>query len=119
MKAFLIDPEVRVILEVNDDFNKLNLMQAAVEGHIELAGYITGDDGRENIVWCDDEGLLKLQLVFTEIAKFPNPLAGRLLILGSDGEGGNADCTMTYEEVSSMVSFITIQDMKKNFLKNK
>ena len=115
MRAFLIDPEIATIEEVNKDFEKLEELQAAVEGYIELAGYLTDESGGENVVYCDEEGMLKLQLAYTQIEGYPNPLAGRLLVIGSDGEGGSQDATISMEELVSKVSFLSLAKVKEMY----
>lgn len=115
MQAFLIDPEIKSIEKVDRDFEKLEELQAAVEGYIELAAYIVDKDGGENVVYCDEEGMLKLQFAFTRLESAPNPLAGRLLVLGSDGEGGSTDVKISEEELRGMVSFMSLAEVKRQY----
>ena len=115
MKGFLIDPELKVIEEVDKDFENLKELQEAVEGYIEVAGYIKDNSGGENVVYCDEEGLLKLQFAFTKADFSANPLAGRLLVVGTDGEGNNVDATVTSEELNGMVSFLSLAQVKSMY----
>lgn len=64
-------------------------------------------DGK-HIAYVDDEGLIngtELGVQFTKDI-YPEPLAGRILILGDDGKGGDADCELDIAEVQAKVKGI-------------
>lgn len=61
---------------------------------------------RQNVAYCDDEGLIngtKFGTAFDEDV-YPDPIAGNILILGDDGMGGSCDTTLTEDEVDRMIS---------------
>lgn len=118
MKGFIIDPELNWVEEVDKDFEKLEELQAAVEGYIEVAGYVKDKSGGENVIYCDEEGMLKLQLAYTQLNFAPNPLAGRLLVIGTDDEGNSTDSTLSLEELRGMVKFLSLAEVKARYATN-
>lgn len=108
MRAILIDPFERTITEVdyNGDFHQIyNLIDAQ-----------TFDAARVNdvgdAIFVDDEGLIsgKVQAFFG-FRGYPQPLAGKGLLLGCTLENGeSADTTYTIEEAHEHVVWLSLVD---------
>jgi hypothetical protein len=59
-----------------------------------------------NCIYVDDEGLLNKPRYFFDIKGYPQPLAGRGLVLGCDQDTGDTIGTnLTIEELREMISF--------------
>ena len=113
MKGFIINPVERSVEEVDRPFENLDELQTAVGGYIELAGIIEDQEGNPNVVYCDEEGLLKGPTHFTLIEGFGNPIAGSVLILGSDMESGeSSDCTLSLMSVCDKVTYMTATEVR-------
>lgn len=82
MRAFLIDPAERTLtsIEFEGDFRKIG----------ELIGCDIITAARINdlgdVIYVDDEGLMKGQASFFLVEGYPQPLAGRGLLVGTDVE---------------------------------
>lgn len=111
MKAILIDPVEQTIEMVDRDFADFREIQRTIEcSAFTTAGYIGTD-----CVYCDDEGLLKPNLMFTLMDHYPQPLAGKIVILGTDDEGDSTDVSLTEDEIALQVKFLTIFDVKRMY----
>lgn len=66
---------------------------------------LAGSPAPEHDAWVDDEGLFKLQegTQMTAVAWHQDPLAGRILVTGSNGVGDTTSATMSVEELTSLV----------------
>jgi len=101
--AFLIDPFARTITEVqwNGDFHHT----------YQLTDCETYDCARINregdSIYVDDEGLFKEQTAFFHHADYPNPLAGKGLVLGCDKYGESVTPHTTLAELQEKVTFVT------------
>ena len=97
--AILVDPFAHTISSVKvDDFTD-------IQKHIGCDCFTTVRFDERNTAFCDDEGLLngteKAVRFVDEV--YPQPLAGRVLILGDGFGGESTDCTHTGEEVRAKV----------------
>jgi len=63
--------------------------------------------------YVDDEGLLRRPKAFVKFASYHHPLAGNVLILGTDSMGESIDTSLSVEEVGRMVDFLNIDDIRK------
>lgn len=105
MRAYLIDPITRTITEVDysGDYHQI----------YTFIGCETFDMSRLNhagdVVFVDDAGLLKPQPPenFFYHANYPEPLAGRGLVLGTDEEGETVAPSVTYAELTEMIRWST------------
>ena len=100
-KAILIDPFDQTIKPV--DIKGFRDIQRAIQ-----ADLFTCVNIGENTLYVDDEGLIngtELAVRF-EDEVYPQPLAGRVLILGNGPDGDSADCTLTVKDVYGMVKGI-------------
>lgn len=102
MKAILIDPFDRNITEVeySGDFKE-------IYQHIDCQLFDVVRIDRTNSIFVDDEGLIsgKAQAFF-KIDGYPEPLAGKGLMLGADDEGESISPSLTLNEVRGMVDFV-------------
>lgn len=105
MKGILINPEDRTVemVEVEDD--NVNNIQAFIEAPLFDVVRLPHDDA----LYVDDEGLYTKHDYFA-IEGFPNPLAGRALVLGTDSEGYSTDPIHELMEIANMVKFISYED---------
>ena len=99
-KAILVDPFVPEIKPVKvEDFH-------CIQRHIgcDVFTCVRFPDGK-HVAYIDDEGLIngtERAVRFID-AVYPQPLAGRVLILADDGMGGDADCELTGADVQAMI----------------
>ena len=62
----------------------------------------------DNVMYLDDEGLINGTSRATRFVDevYPSALAGRILILGDDGHGGDKDCTLSAAKVQTLVKHV-------------
>ena len=109
MRGLLIDPDLRIVEEVNEDFTDFKKIQEQVEGTFTIATMMDG-----HVMYCDDEGMLKFNLAYTQVEGCVQPFAGRLLVLG-DRDGSSVDATMSCEELGAKISFLTLGQVREMF----
>ena len=101
MKAFLIDPAKQTVSEIEfyGDWREIN----------RLIGSETFDcvtiNGKGDVVFVDDEGLLKGLDRFFSVQGYPEPLVGRGLVLGCDAEGETVEPAINLGLLSQLVAF--------------
>ena len=101
-KAILIDPVTETITEVewNGDFHHIYKL-------IDCDTYDVARINREGDgIFVDDEGLFKERQFFFWHSDYPQPLAGKGLLLGCDDQGESVAPHTTIEEVRSKVRFV-------------
>lgn len=99
--AYLIDPFERSVQEVNywGDYKE-------IYKHIKCDLFTCVYLNTENdCVFVDDEGLWKDNQAFFRIEGYPEPLAGRGLVLGTDDEGESCSPKLSFDDVRRMISF--------------
>ena len=103
MKAYWIDTTAQTVSEV--EYTGLADLQRMVGGYIEAAMY--WDSG--NVLFVDEEGLLKGIQIFFRIAGLERPMAGNGVVVGPEIDDGEttADPTITLDELRATVSFPT------------
>ena len=104
MKAYLIDPFEKSITEVDYSGNYQDL--SAICGYDTFAVATFNDEG--DGVFVDDEGLFKPDQKFFIIGSYPQPLAGRGLVLGVDGEGASVSPTVDRSWLDGHVRFVEL-----------
>ena len=102
MQAILINPFDKTIEEV-DYSGDWRDISSLLECDIFTTAYF---DDTDDSVYVDDEGLYVEDQAFFTIGDYPQPLAGRGLILGCNDEGDSVDCETTLEEAKAMVTFL-------------
>lgn len=100
MKAFLINPEKQEISEIEVTHPVLKSLYR----HIGCDCIDSLRINQNNIIWVDDEGLLKPNFYF-RIENYPNPLAGNGVVLGIKPDGDNKDVSITLDKLKEIVSF--------------
>lgn len=109
MQAILINPFDKTIeeIEYSGDWKDISSL---LECDIFTTAYF---DDTDDSVYVDDEGLYVEDQAFFTIGNYPQPLAGRGLILGCNDEGDSVDCKTTLEEAKAMVEFLGNNPMGK------
>lgn len=103
--AYLINPETKTIEAVSIDASKEHLPQIYV--HLGCTLITTAPVAGGDTVYVDDEGLIKGPVYqFFGLQGYPQPLAGRGLVMGSDGEGNDAAPALSLDEVKARLYFI-------------
>jgi len=102
LRGYLIDPETKTITEVthNGDYKEIYRFIGADCFDCVRIDYRNG-------VFIDDEGLLNGQRYFFKLRGYPQPLAGKGLILGNDEEGETVSSSLTMDEVKFLVTEFT------------
>jgi len=100
-KAILVDPFVPSIstVEVGD--------YTDIQKHIgcDCFTVVRSQALKDNVLYLDDEGLINGTSRATRFVDevYPHALAGRILVIGDDGMGGDKDCTLSASEVQALV----------------
>src|SRR5512143_3417531 len=107
MKAILIDPFDETVTEVehNGDYRQIYTLLSHPEHKVDCFTVVQIHQG--DAIFVDDEGLLKNPKRFFVWKGYPQPLAGKGLILGTDDEGNSVDAVATVDEVKKRVSFVS------------
>jgi hypothetical protein len=98
MKAYLIDSAAQTITEI--EYSGLAALQSLIGGYIEVAW--TWQNG--DVVYVDEEGLLKPQSAFFRLAprRDGQPLAGNGVLVGREQAAKNADGYITLPPTTSL-----------------
>ena len=110
MKAVLIDPFNRSIsmIEMGNDWREISARIGCK--YFTVAGYYDND-----AVYCDDEGLLYGPTEFVMISGFGQPLAGRVLMLGSTADGDSTDVNTNAVEMLDKVQFLSHNEVMEMY----
>ena len=110
MKAVLIDPFNRSIsmIEIGNDWREISARIGCK--YFTVAGYYDND-----VVYCDDEGLLYGPTEFVMISGFGQPLAGRVLMLGSTADGDSTDVNTNAVEMLDKVQFLSHNEVMEMY----
>lgn len=100
MKGILIDPFARTVTRV-DVAKGID----AIYSLIQARPFDCVRIDERNAIFVDDEGLYRDDQRFFQFRGYPQPLAGRGLILGNDREGETVSCTLTLADVKGRVTF--------------
>jgi len=103
-KAILLDPFVPSISTVGvGDFTD-------IQKHIGCSMFtcVRSQALKDNVLYLDDEGLINGTSRATRFVDevYPQALAGRILVIGDDGRGGDKDCTLSVGEVKALVKHV-------------
>lgn len=100
MKAYLIDPFERTVTEVqyNGEYRHIyELIKADTYTAVQITP-------QQDVIFLDDEGLYAGEHQrFFLYSDYPQPLAGRGLVLGTDREGESVEPKITLDEVEALV----------------
>ncbi len=89
MKAVLIDPFTREISDVEFEGETLAALYKLIDCTTVTAVSLVFDDQVVSL-FLDDEGLFVRDQKFWSIFQYPEPLAGRAVILGFDASNGES-----------------------------
>lgn len=113
IQCFVIDPFARTITvaQYNGDYRSISKM---IDCDLFTPVRI---NSKRDTVFVDDEGLIngKPQEFFL-IEGYPDPLAGKGVILGCDSVGDTVAPTITEEQVRKMVSWVTPLHVNRTLL---
>lgn len=119
MKAFLIDSKNKEVKEIEMTDNWEEIPQT-LGCEVFSCPHVTTEN---DVMYCDDEGLLKPLESFFLLESYPQPIAGNGLILGDDGEGGSESAHVDLETLKKRVTFMSPNDaynwsLKQEFMFN-
>lgn len=111
MRAILIDPFTQTVTETdyNGDFHHIYSL-------IGCDTFTVLEVGAGNVLYLDDEGLFKdlASQAFFGLSGYPNPLAGKGLILGTNDEGESIATRLTIEQVKRKVVWLGADHAKRH-----
>lgn len=102
MRAILIDPVEETVTEVDydGDFRSIySLLDITCFTCVQINSH--GD-----VIYIDDEGLMKSGQLFFEHAAYPRPLAGKGLVLGTNDEGETVPPVVATHKLCDDVLFL-------------
>lgn len=120
-KGILINPTLRKIEYVQiPAMDSLRALQKCVGGSIEGVGYINRlgkvAGFKDNYIYCHDEGAFDETTDFVFIKGYAQQFyKGNLLVIGSDGEGGNTNVKMTIKQAINIFKMIPKEMVTTNY----
>lgn len=87
MKAYLIDPEKREITVIDHDDSLNGIYEAIQAKPIDTVQLNRWRD----VAFIDDEGLYRSPQFFWRYQDYPNPIAGKALVLGTTSDGNSRE----------------------------
>lgn len=110
-KGYLIDPEAKKITHVRHDTKDYRQIYDIIDCHPSPFTVVHLDD--HDVIFVDDEGLLKNPRYFFNIKGYPQPIAGKGLVLGGDSQGETVSANIEYEELCELITFSehSVKDM--------
>lgn len=103
MKAYLIDPAAQTISEVEYTGHFTDIYQHIGADLFDVARLYPNGDG----AFVDDNGLSRDDLSFWFHRNYPQPLAGKGLLLGVDAEGDSIEPITDIETLRGDVVFVS------------
>lgn len=103
MKAYLIDPFAKTITEVEYSGDYRDIYK-----HIDADLFTTAMFNEfDDTVFVDDEGLFKEGQEFFVVSGYPQPLAGKGLVLGCNMDTGDSvEPSITLEQMKALVDWV-------------
>lgn len=110
MQAILIDPftETIEVVDYSGDWQDIStLLGCSLFTTIDLGDndIYDSDIGDSDTLYVDDEGLYVEDQRFFNLEGYPQPLAGRGLVLGYTSDGNSTDSSLTVSEIQDMVKW--------------
>lgn len=107
LKGILIDPVAQTVTAVNVPRGYKNIYPFLSDppNGLSVDRFTVVTLGHNDALYVDDEGLLKDPRYFFLWRGFPQPLAGRGLILGTDSEGESTDAAIDLSTARRSVVF--------------
>lgn len=114
MRAILIKPDQRdqnpiEVIDYDGEFKSIYKLISTEDHEVSCFDCVTLDD--KHTLFVDDEGLLRNPQHFMIWRDYPQPLAGRGLILGYDEEGESVACDLTEKWVRENMVCVGILDL--------
>lgn len=109
-RAILIDPAAQTVTEI--EINSWKDIAPAMDCKLLTCPF---EDENGETMYCDDEGLISgKELHFSFVRGISvTPVAGKVIILGTDQETGDSkDCTLTVEDVKNRTLFLPVDEVK-------
>lgn len=101
MRAILIDPFAETVTEVDDDFADDKMITKHIQcGQSPFTAMRLGTDV---VLYLDNEGLLKPNQKFFLLDTYPQPLAGRGIVLGCDAAGETTPLVAPFPRVAALI----------------
>lgn len=108
VKAILIDPFEKTVTEIEHDADNYRAIYSKLSHETMPVSCFTvvRINDQDDTIFIDDEGLLKPCSHFFVYEGYPQPLAGKGLILGTNEEGDSiAPQAVTVDDVKAKVTF--------------
>lgn len=105
MKAYLIDPFAKTITEVEYTGEYTNIYE-----HIGVDCFtaLTINNARDTI-FLDDEGLFREGQKYFLLHKYPQPLPGKGLVLGTDDQGESVSPVISIMQLEQLITFPAVE----------
>lgn len=101
-KAILIDPHSQTVQSVEWNGHYQHIYKLIDCECYDVARINKHGDG----VFVDDEGLFKEEQAFFLVDGYPQPLAGKGLVLGVDTEGESVEPKVTLERIADTIRWV-------------
>lgn len=106
-KAILIDPSILSVSEITVPYDYVSIQDL-----IGCRCFTCVRIDEKNVAYVDDEGLIngtEHGIKFNEEV-YPEPIAGKVVILGDDVQGDSCDTTLCADDVDRMIQcFVLFQ----------
>lgn len=103
MKGYVIDPEQQTITEIEHNGDYRQIYELIDNGGSPFC--TVRISAANDIIFLDDEGLLKDPEFFFCVSGYAQPLAGKGLVLAIDDEGETVAARISLEALTDMISF--------------
>lgn len=104
MQAYLIDPIDQTIetVEYTGEWQ-------TIYTYIDCDTFDVASTSDGLSIYVDDEGMMKADQAFFMIKGYPQPLAGRALVLGPpDEDGETTECPLNPSQIQARVTFVDL-----------
>jgi hypothetical protein len=107
MRALLIDPIAKTITEVdhNGDYHQIYEYLSDPANGLKATTFDSVRVDNTNVIYVDDDGLLKDPRYFFMFSHYHQPLAGRGLVLGVSSSGDTIATTLTVKKLSPFITY--------------
>ncbi len=105
VKGFKIDVEKQSITPVTLENYKYDDIYPHIGNDCRCFACVNIE--KDDVIYVDDEGLMKSQIGFFLYKGYNQPLAGNGFVLGTDSEGETVDAKITLEQLEKRVHFMT------------
>lgn len=108
MQAYFINPFSRNVTTVDydGDYKSISRMIDASRGYFDVVRLYWNQMSIHDAAFVDDEGLYVEDQTFWIHRNYPQPLAGKALVLGCNEEGDSVAPKTSFETLSNDIRFI-------------